>query len=561
VSSAESTSTTAFRQIADPELAKRYREEGWWGDVTLGDVVRQHAENRPEKTAFITHNHGFTWKQYSDCADRLAGALITAGIEPGEKVAVLLPDGATVHTAFVGLERAGAILVGLGAKAGDRELVHLLGRTGAVGLVTFAEQRGRDMSELFVQLTGEGLKLRHHIVVPMFEADPDGPIAVDGTAVEVDGAAMAKEIDTRRIRPDDLFMLNSTSGTTGMPKCVMHTQNRWFYFHQKAAQNGQLNDNDVVMGAVPAPFGFGQWTAHFTPAILGAPTVVLEKWTPELAMEFIEREKVTMLACVSTQFLMMLNSPDWGKRDLSSLKAMFTGGEMIPYEQAKRFEEGTGAAVLQFFGSNETGLLSGTAIGEPLERRLATAGRVVPEMQVRLFDEGKDVTDTGRGQPGCKGPATCIGYYDDPAANKELFTEDGWMLMADICTLEADGYITVVGRKSDIIIRGGKNISAAQVEDVVSTHPSVALAAAVAMPDPVFGERVCVYVERRPGTDLTLEELVQHLLSIGTSKEILPEKLVVVDELPRSSGAKLAKGQLKADLMKRMADEAEAAKK
>jgi acyl-CoA synthetase len=366
---------------------------------------------------------------------------------------------------------------------------------------------------------------------------------------------------TRAFSLGEIHLLNGTSGTTGMPKCVVHNQNRWFYYHELALEAGAFTPDDVFLTVIPAPYGFAQWTANFTPALVGATTVVMPRFSADEALAIIERERVTALCCVSTQFIMMLNSPDFDTRDLSSLRAMFTGGEMIPYEQAKRFEEGTGAAVLQFFGSNETGLLSGTAIGEPLERRLATAGRVVPEMQVRLFDEGKDVTDTGRGQPGCKGPATCIGYYDDPAANKELFTEDGWMLMADICTLEADGYITVVGRKSDIIIRGGKNISAAQVEDVVSTHPSVALAAAVAMPDPVFGERVCVYVERRPGTDLTLEELVQHLLSIGTSKEILPEKLVVVDELPRSSGAKLAKGQLKADLMKRMADEAEAAKK
>ncbi|MCW2573964.1 MAG: hypothetical protein JWO88_4022, partial [Frankiales bacterium] len=337
------------------------------------------------------------------------------------------------------------------------------------------------------------------------------------------------------------------------PKCVMHTQNRWFYFHKKAAEHGELTEHDVVLSAVPAPFGFGLWTSHFTPTLLGAPTVVVDRFSAEATLDLMERERVTMLCCVSTQFIMMLNSPGFADRDLSALRVMFTGGEMIPYDRALAFEQATGASVLQFFGSNETGLLTGTKIGQPLDKRLHTAGTIVPEMHVRLYDEGKDVTSTGIGQPAGRGPALCVGYLDDPKANAELFTDDGWMLMGDICTLDDEGWLTVVGRKSDFIIRGGKNISAAQVEDAVATHPRVGIAAAVAMPDPVFGERVCVYVELKEGDSLTLEELVAHLVGQGTSKEILPEHLVVMDELPRSSGGKIAKGDLKTDVATRAA--------
>jgi acyl-CoA synthetase len=181
---------------------------------------------------------------------------------------------------------------------------------------------------------------------------------------------------------------------------------------------------------------------------------------------------------------------------------------------------------------------------------------VIKEMNVRLLDPEThaDVSDgASEGQPACRGPATALGYWGDDAANTALFTDDGWMLMGDIVRIE-DGILSVIGRTSDFIIRGGKNISAPAVEAEIATHPSVAMVAAVAFPDPVFGERVCVYVELRPGTKLSLEDIVEHLRSRSVSREWWPEHLVIVDELPRSSGGKVAKGDLKADAARRSKD-------
>ena len=409
-----------------------------------------------------------------------------------------------------------------------------------------------------------GTTVAHHLVLaPVEEAAADGSSADGAVDLTLDGAPLVPAVDPaaldgRALGPDDLFLVNSTSGTTGLPKCVMHHQNRWVYFHRKAVETGALTAEDVFYGAVPAPFGFGLWTAHFTPTLLGATTVMAERFDVATALDHIERERVTVLCCVSTQFVMMLNDPSFGERDLSSLRVMYTGGEAVPYDKARRFEDATGCRILQFFGSNETGLLSGTTIDDPTERRLRTAGRVVPEMQVRLFDGAEDVTDRGWGQPGCKGPATCLGYLGDPEANRQLTTPDGWMLMGDLCSVDGEGYLTVTGRMSDIIIRGGKNISAVQVEDEVATHPAVAMAAAVAAPDPVFGERVWAYVELRPGADLDLDGLQAHLAERGTSKEILPEHLVVLDRLPRSSGGKVAKGELREDARRRRGEATDA---
>jgi acyl-CoA synthetase len=346
-------------------------------------------------------------------------------------------------------------------------------------------------------------------------------------------------------------MVNSTSGTTGLPKCVMHSENSKLYMAKLARQVAQLEEGEVILGGAPIPFGFGLFTTHFLPVLLGGTAVVMSQFDPRYALELIETQRATVLVCVSTQFKMMLEVDTFDTFDLSSLKVMFTGGEMIPYRAARSFEERTGAKVLNFYGSNESGFATGTRLSDTVEQRLRTGGSRLDGTEVRLFDNGVDVTSSGRGQPGSRGPATCLGYYGDPEANAELFTPEGFVLHADIVEIGQDGYLTVVGRKSDIIIRGGKNISAAVVEEAAMSHPAVALAAAVAMPDQVFGERVSLYVQLRPGASLTLAELLQFLAAAGVSKEVFPEDLVVVREIPRSSGGKVAKGALRQDAVLR----------
>jgi acyl-CoA synthetase len=535
---------------AEATAAAEYRAAGWWGDDTIGSMVTRWATERPDATAWIAGDRRTSWAQYDATADAIARTLSAHDLPDGARVAVLMPDGAGVHAAFVGVERAGLVVVGIGHRAGDREIAHLLTLTGARTLLTVPQHRGRDAQGLRADLAEAGAELDRLVLVDVEGAVLDA--GLPSGAVVDPGSALAPP------DPDALFLLNSTSGTTGLPKCVMHTQNRWFYFHQLAARAGGFADDEVFFSAIPAPFGFGLWTGHFTPAILGCPTVVMDHFDADEALDLIERERVTVLCCVSTQFIMMLNANAERPRNLSSLRSMFTGGEAVPFERAAAFEDTTGAKVLQFYGSNETGALSNTTNDDDRDHRFGTAGRVIPEMHVRLLDPDTllDVPEgEHRGQPACKGPATCLGYWGDEGANTKLFTDDGWMLMGDIVEIDDEGYLSVVGRTSDFIIRGGKNISAPAVEAELATHPDVAMVAAVAFPDPVFGERVCAYVEPRGGAEVTLDSLVAHLSARGVSREWYPERLVVVDELPRSSGGKVAKGDLKEDARRRSADE------
>jgi acyl-CoA synthetase len=521
------------------EESARYRAAGWWSDSTLSDAVRHNADRSPDRCAFADDpGAALTWREFDCSADALAEQLAGVGVQHGDQVAVWHRDSTAIHVLFVAIERCGAVVIGVGARAGTREVAATL-RSSRPKLLISDQQRSDAATQAAAAVGAE-------FTVPslVLAGDADFP------RLDIDAMPKAVRVESQ-LGPDDVFLINSTSGTTGLPKCVVHTQNRWYYFHQKAVANGQLTSDDIFLPVIPTPFGFGLWTSHTTPIYLGAPAVILKRFTPKATCEAIARHKVTVLCCVSTQLTMLMADRASGDYDLSSLRVVFTGGEALPYRPAAEFEELTGAKILQFYGSNETGLLSGTTLQDPIERRLRTGGRIVPEMAVRLFDGDQDVTTSGRGQPACRGPATSLGYLDG-TDHDQLFTRDGWMRMGDICEIDADGYLTVTGRTSDFILRGGKNISAAQVEDAAMTHPAIAIAAAVAMPDPVFGEKVCLYAELTDSQRIDLPDLVEYLLAQGVSKELLPERLIVVDELPRSSGAKIAKGRLREDIRARM---------
>ncbi len=514
--------------------AAQYRAAGWWTDTTLSECVVRNAASTPDKPAYVDFSldsagRVLTWSEFDHAATNLAHRLLAVGVAPGDGVAVWHKDTSAIHVLLIAIERCGAMAVGLGARAGVREVTAIL-RTARPTLVVTDDER----LTLGGQAAGDAN--------PALRVVALGDDLVIDTSPRPDGADGLSPVG-----PDDVFLINSTSGTTGLPKCVVHTQNRWHYFHQKAVANGDLTADDVFLSVLPMPFGFGIWTSHTTPIYLGATTVRLERFDAAGACAAIAQHEATVLCCVSTQLAMILADPASRDHDMTSLQVVFTGGEPLPYTQAAQFEELTGATILQFYGSNETGILSATTLADPLHRRLRTAGRIVPEMQVRLFDGDDDVTESGRGQPACRGPALSLGYLGG-ADHDKLFTKDGWMRMGDICELDADGYLTLTGRTSDFILRGGKNISAVQVEEAVATHPAVAVAAAVAMPDPLFGERVCVFVELKQAAKLDLPTLVEHLLQQGVSKELLPERLEVQDELPRSSGGKIAKGLLREEI-------------
>ncbi len=528
-----------------------YTAAGYWDDESLAERIRRNAKADPDGAAFIESSKRLFWRAYDEQSTGLAAMLAASGLEPEARLGVFLPDGPAVHVAFTAAEKAGLVVVGIGPRSRANEIRHILEVTGCTAILTEESHRGESAADLVAEQCRAGWPLESHFVLHENESCRL-ELSLDGEAVP---EARAGILAGRALGPNDLVLINSTSGTTGLPKCVMQTQNRWKYFHQPAAEAGEFTGEDIFMSVIPAPFGFGLWTAHYSPTLLGVPTVLMREFDAEGALAAIERERVTVLTCVSTQFVMMLNSPDLDRFDLTSLRVMFTGGERVPFNRAAEFEEKTGCLVLQFYGSNEAGAVSRTTTKDTRERRLMTSGQIIPEMNVRVVDQsGADVA--GLGKPGVclvKGPATTPGYYNDSEANAQLFREGGWIALGDLVEVDAEGYLTVVGREADIIIRGGHNISAVAVEEVLLAHPRVAVAGVVGMPDEVFGERVCAFVETKDRGPLELDELTSFLAGQGVSKYMWPERVIVLQELPRGASGKIEKARLRERLRAQVA--------
>ncbi|MFC9515734.1 class I adenylate-forming enzyme family protein [Nocardiaceae bacterium NPDC056970] len=512
-----------------------------YADVPIGEVIRAWAQQIPDGRAFVTPTRTTTWREYDRLADAVARELRATAGGLRTRAALLLPDTAGVHAALCGCYRAGRVAAAIGVRSGVREIAHIMRRTGATVLVTAPEIRGRSWTDLVEELRGQGVFPADVVVV-----DEDSG-AVDrhrlGGVVHSDTAAPGAPFTT-----SEVTILNSTSGTTGLPKVVAHDERKWVAFAREAMRGGRIGPRDVVCSVVPAPFGFGLWSAHFLPALLGVPVVVTAKFDVDEMAAMIERERVTVLCCVSTQFRMLLRSDAARHRDLSSLRILYTGGEPVPYRDARAFEERTGAKVLQFYGSNEAGVVSRTTLDDDVETRLRTCGHVLESAHVRVLDDsGADCRDRPRrGRPAVRGPLMSAGYWSDPAANAELYTRDGWMLLGDVVEIDDAGRVRVVGRTADFVIRGGKNISIVEIEELVGDHPSVSDVAVVGVPDDIFGERVCAVVVPVAGDHLDTETLAQWLRSRGVTTEYLPEYVVTVDRLEVGPGGKTDRRAAKA---------------
>ncbi|WP_420881602.1 class I adenylate-forming enzyme family protein [Rhodococcus sp. (in: high G+C Gram-positive bacteria)] len=512
-----------------------------YSHVPISDVIRTWARQIPDRPAFVTPARPTTWIEYDRLADAVARELRATVGGLRSRAALLLPDTTGVHAALCGCYRAGRVAAAIGVRSGVREIAHIMRRTGATVLVTAPEIRGRSWWGLVEELRAQGV-FPSDVVVVDEAGGAVGRHRLGG--VEHGDAALPGAPFTT----SEVTILNSTSGTTGLPKVVAHDERKWVAFAREAMQGGRIGPDDVVCSVVPAPFGFGLWSAHFLPALLGVPVVVTAKFDVDEMAMMIERERVTVLCCVSTQFRMLLRSATVRHRDLSSLRVLYTGGEPVPYRDARAFEERTGAKVLQFYGSNEAGVVSRTTLDDDVETRLRTCGHVLGSAHVRVLDEsGADSPERPRrGRPAVRGPLMSAGYWADPAANAELYTEDGWMLLGDIVEIDEQDRVRVVGRTADFVIRGGKNISIVEIEELVGEHPAVSDVAVVGVPDEIFGERVCAVVVTDAGGHLDTGTLAWWLRARGVTPEYLPEYVVTVDRLEVGPGGKTDRRAAKA---------------
>ena len=477
----------------------------------------------------VDGEHATTLGALVSDAERVAGALQARGIGVGDVIAVQLPGsyaGAVIQVA-VGL--CGAVLLPVVMIYGPREMDFVLRSSGASAVFLARSYRGRPQADTV--LSGlpalPGLKL-----VVVVEDDFASLLGQPG------GAYRQPSPD-----PGDLAVLMYTSGTTADPKGVRHSHRT--LLAEATSPVYTLNGPAARHLGLFPPGHMAGLLSLLRILLLGTPTVIMEAWDAALAAGLIDRHVVTSCGGAPVQLSGLLDQQIAGTASLSSLREFLTGAAPVPPSLIMR-ADAAGITAFRSYGSSEHPTVSAGSIGDSLDRRAGTDGRLLSGNQVRLVDvDGRDVPDFCDGEILTRGPELFAGYTD-PALTAAAFLPGGWFRTGDVGRMDADGFLTVTDRLKDIIIRGGENISAKEVEDLLVTHPAVADAAVIPVPDPALGERVCAVVVARAGFTFDVDQAREHFAAAGAARQKTPEVVVLADELPRTPSGKVRKDVLRA---------------
>ncbi len=455
------------------------------------------------------------------------------GIRAGDVVAVQLPSWLEWQIACVAIAHIGAVMLPIVSIYGAKELGFILPASRAKLIITPDVWRKADARAVLAKC-GALPDLKGHVVVG---------VAGEGT---IPWARLERPVEPGSAAPrtpDDVAVLIYTSGTTADPKGVQHSA-RTILSELEAVTHLRHGLAEVNLNPWPPGHVAGAWQM-FRYLALGLPLVAMDMWEPGEAAMLIERHRVS--ACSFTPFTLsgLIEAAERQGRDLSSLKSCLVGAAPVPPTLIERCAA-HGLRTVRCYGSSEHPTVTVGFPDDPLEKRLATEGRPMLGIEMRFIDEeGRDVPDGQSGEIATRGPDRFIGYTD-PDLNAKAFLPGGWFLTGDVGRLDADGFLLITDRKKDIIIRAGENISSREVEDVLFSYPGISEAAVVAAPDLRMGEVVCAFVIARPGAEVTLDGIAAHFEAAGIARQKTPERLVLVDDLPRNSTGKVLKQQLRA---------------
>lgn len=540
------------------EFAELYRARGYWEDTAIGDVVRAVADGRPDVVAVVDGDVRLTYGELVDRADAAAVRLRDLGLEPDDRILVQLPNGWEFIVLTLACFRSGVIPVMALPAHRRHELSHLAGVSQSRAIAVPRRLRDFDHEALALELVEELPDL-----TMVLSLAGDGATSAD-TVVELaallappeDAAAARRDADEMRPHPDAPACFLISGGTTGLPKLITRTHNDYVCNVRATSLTAELDADDVYLGTLPVSHNF----PLACPGVLGAlfvggKVVMLPSPEPVRVFATIEAEGVTVAAAVPAVAQRWLDhQEEVGGDQLATLRLLQVGGSRLPDEHAARVKPALGATLQQVFGMAE-GLINTTRIDDPDEVVVGTQGRPVHEAdEVRILDPlGKDVPDGTPGAIYTRGPYTPRGYYNAAEHNTRAFIEDGWYGSGDIVVRRPDGNLVVHGRDKDMINRGGEKISAEEIEDLMYRLGSLELVAAVAMPDPVLGERLCVYVVPKPGRSApTVDEVRAAFDQRGVAAYKFPERIEVVADLPMTKVGKINKKALREDIATRL---------
>ena len=525
-----------------------YRQQGLWGDASLADYWQQTARAMPDKIAGVD-NHGasYTYSALDHAASCLANWMLAKGIESGDRIAFQLPGWCEFTVIYLACLKIGAVSVPLLPSWREAELVWVLNKCQAkmfFAPTLFKQTRPVD---LILPLQNQLPQLQQIVGVDKL-APATSSLSL--SQIIADNTSLTTAITTHG---DELAAVLFTSGTEGLPKGVMLTHNNILASERAYCARLNLTWQDVFM--MPAPLGHATGFLHgvTAPFLIGARSVLLDIFTPDACLALLEQQRCTCMLGATPFVYDLLNVLEKQPADLSALRFFLCGGTTIPKKVARECQQ-RGIKLLSVYGSTESSPHAVVNLDDPLSRFMHTDGYAAAGVEIKVVDDARKTLPPGcEGEEASRGPNVFMGYFDEPELTARALDEEGWYYSGDLCRMDEAGYIKITGRKKDIIVRGGENISSREVEDILLQHPKIHDACVVAMSDERLGERSCAYVVlKAPHHSLSLEEVVAFFSRKRVAKYKYPEHIVVIEKLPRTTSGKIQKFLLRKDIMRRL---------
>lgn len=495
-------------------------------ESNLASPLVRTAREMPDRPALKINGQDISYQQLHAMAAKLAGTLRANGIEPGDRVALILPNVPAFPVAFFATLLAGGVVVPMNPLLKSGEIDFFFSNSGA------------KIAFVWPDFVAEATKGAQNSGTKIVQCGPLGP---DEGALE--GGEPIGEPTERE--GDDTAIILYTSGTTGRPKGAELTHDNVSLNAMRCAEVIQeLNENDVIMGCLPLFHVFGLVVGLNAAVRVGASLALIPRFDPAAAIKVIGDEKVTVMQGVPTMYAAILNHPDGDSLDATSLRTCASGGSAMPLEVMKAFEEKFGCSILEGYGLSETSPVASFNL-PGRERKPGTIGLAIPGCEMRVIDtEGAEVEHGEVGEIAIRGDNVMKGYWANPEATAEAIP-DGWFRTGDMATEDDEGYFTIVDRKKDMILRGGMNVYPREVEEVIYQHPDVLEVAVVAVPDDLLGEQVGAGVVLRAGSTATTDDV------IAFTKERIaaykyPRTVWLLDELPKGPTGKILRREVKA---------------
>jgi acyl-CoA synthetase (AMP-forming)/AMP-acid ligase II len=538
-------------------LARRYRSAGWWTDDTLSVIAFNGVIDAASSSCRVrsrTHPYSGTIGEVGDMGRRLAGALARKGIVAGDVVAFQLPNWAEAAACVYGLLSLGVVVVPIVHIYGSKEVGHILRQSRARALITTEHFARQDYVANLEAMLPELPELEFVVIVP---AD-GGPVPKIGrpTLSWTEMLRFADPLErAARLDPDSPAIVGYTSGTTALPKGVVHTH-RTFLADQRTWATFLAEDTSAPRDVRPSASLTASPVGHITglssvlgPLFAASALDLIDAWDPATVLAAMAKDHIALGGGPPFFLLSLLDHPDFDPAvHLPYMARLTMGGAPIPAELARRAID-LGISLTRAYGSTEHPSTTGALHSDPVEKRNFTDGRIMSGTELALVHaDGRPVADGQPGEIRSRGPELFVGYTD-ATLTAEAIDAAGWYDTGDSGILDEDGYLTITDRKKDIIIRGGENVSAAEVEGLLVTMAGIAEVAVVAAPDARYGEHGTAIVRLLPGAGaFDLDVVRAHLRSAGLARQKWPEDLRFVDDFPRTASGKVQKNVLRASL-------------